>query len=145
MKEIGKKFQKFGRTALSTITNDIATTSKDSLPESKPQIAPSPTDDIKLLDLNDCKLYIYSQQSAGMNLYRMLNYVKPASIILQLRPDDVNPLIKSSEVGPEEVIPSGLHFKDCESALKNSGFFGFVIRVLFRHIPKRVLPFHTFF
>ena len=56
-----------------------------------------------------------------MELYRMLNYVKPDKIYLQLRSDDVNHRDPSFKVGPEEVIMSPVHYKDSESALKKSG------------------------
>lgn len=53
----------------------------------------------------------------------MLNYTKPSSIMLQLRPDDINPSSPSSEVGPEEVIPSVLNYNECMRSLKTAGFF----------------------
>lgn len=123
MKEIGSKFQKLGRVALTTVTSDIMTASKDSLPELETKSLLAPTDDIILLTLNNCKLYIYSQKSAGIHLYRMLNYTKPSSILLQLRPDDINPPNPSLEVGPEEVIPSVINYNECLKSLKESGFF----------------------
>lgn len=57
-----------------------------------PQIKQLPSnenkDSIKLVKINDSKVYIYSQNYSGFNLYKMLNYAKPELVIVQHRPDD---------------------------------------------------------
>jgi hypothetical protein len=123
MTEIGKKFEKFRNLPLSKLTKDIKSLAEDLQPISNLLQPSSESDSISLKHLKNLKIYILSQKSTGMNLYRMLNYTKPSKIFLQMRPDDVLPSNPSEEVGPEEVVSSSLFFKDTEEALRKSGFF----------------------
>lgn len=121
MKEIGQKFQKYGKLPLTQLTHQIKSLITDAPPTDLLLPQSSAKDEVFCKYLNNSTIYIFSQKSAGMELYRMLNYVKPDKIYLQLRSDDVNHKHPSFKVGPEEVIMSPVHYKDSESALKKSG------------------------
>lgn len=123
MKEIGSKFAKIGDTSLTELTKDITTYTQDLMhSRSRPAIDPINKDKISLLTLNDSKLYLYSQRAAGINLYRILNYIRPEKIFLQLKPDDINSCNPTQTVSPYQIIPSAILYSDALKILKNSGF-----------------------
>jgi hypothetical protein len=123
MKEIGKKFAKFGDKSLTELTKSITGTAEDLSPKlavSKDFLVDE--DKISLLTLNNSKVYIYSQKSAGVNLYKILNYIKPEKIYLQLRPDDIHFERPKLENAPQDLIPSISIYSETLSLLKTSGF-----------------------
>jgi len=91
MKEIGPKFAKYGEMSLIRLAKGITSSAEDMAPTiAKKKDVLVDSDKISLLTVGNAKAYIYSQKSAGLNLYKILNYVKPEMIYLQLRPDDVS-------------------------------------------------------
>ena len=123
MKEIGPKFAKIGDKSLTALVRELTITSEDLSPAVKsPQINIKDSDKISLLTLNNTKVYLYSQKLAGFNLYRILNYIKPEQIYMQIRPDDINPLNSTTLVSPQHLIPSLSSYTESLSYLKKSGF-----------------------
>ena len=123
-REIGPKFAKLGDTSLTLLAKNITAHSEDLSPSvSKQSEAILDSDKISLFTLNNSKVYVYSQKAAGLNLYRILNYIKPERILMQIRPDDLDHRNPSPEVAPQRLIPSVKMYTDLTSALKESGFF----------------------
>ncbi|OMJ93304.1 hypothetical protein SteCoe_3770 [Stentor coeruleus] len=122
MKEIGPKFAKIGSIALTTLTKELTKTAYDLTSIPFEQEAPKDADHISLYTLNNTKVYIFSQKAAGINLYNILNYIKPERILLQMRPDDVDHLNPKVESCPTKVIPALNMYSDYLTALRKSGF-----------------------
>lgn len=122
MKEIGPKFAKIGSIALTTLTKELTKTAHDLTSLPFEQEAPKDADHISLYTLNNTKVYIFSQKAAGINLYNILNYIKPERILLQMRPDDVDYLEPKIESCPTKVIPALKLYSDYLTALRKSGF-----------------------
>lgn len=97
------------------------------------QILKQDPGDVKLVNKNGCKVYILSQYNSHLNIYRMLNYVKPSALLLQVRPDDIfykNFSITSSvpdylntriSYRPDEVMPSYADYEAITKLVKKSG------------------------
>lgn len=88
---------------------------------------------IKLLTKNGSKIYILSQYSSHLNIYKMLNYVKPSALLLQVRPDDIfyknfnittsvpDYLTNRISYKPADVIPSYSDYEIITKLAKKSG------------------------
>lgn len=84
---------------------------------------------IRNIQLNSCKVTLLSQYGAGLNLYQMLNLVRPACVLLQVRSDDIfSKNFQISQSFPDflrnvrrssvDLMPSATHYYNTSLALK---------------------------
>jgi hypothetical protein len=123
MKEVGAKFLKHSTLSLTTIGSELISSAEDLTPSpSFSPVLPKPEDSISHFSLNSSSVYIFSQRAAGLNLYKILNYIKPSVLCLQLRPDDVLPSNSSETLPAASLVPSVKLYLDLCASLREQGF-----------------------